>query len=159
NSSARQWLSALKSDLRFCSDDLAFQIDSAMENNSPRQSLTTMFQLCILDPVHKSTIAKPWAIILDGLDEGIDGSHELLTILRDGIPKLPPFFRIFITCRPDTTVAELNLTHIHQCSLDIHGEANRADMSTYIHEQFRQIAETEQLGDWPDASQMELFKA
>jgi len=97
--------------------------------------------------------------VIDALNEGYD--PELLNIICNEIPKLPGSFRIFLTSRPEDhiVIALSHAAHVHQRSIDISGDANKADIGLYCWDRLRHIAFQKRLGaDWPGAQLSEEFQ-
>ncbi|KDQ10770.1 hypothetical protein BOTBODRAFT_473278 [Botryobasidium botryosum FD-172 SS1] len=112
--------------------------------------LSRQFGPLIRDPCLRYPSVAPMVAVVDGLDEGY--SVELLKLLRDGIPNLPPSFRLFITSREMEPI-ELYLSksaHVHLQTIDLGAGTNLRDIRTYILRGCRGIAEMHDLGgSWP----------
>ncbi|KDQ19572.1 hypothetical protein BOTBODRAFT_184552 [Botryobasidium botryosum FD-172 SS1] len=128
------------------------QISVALEAD---QSLATaplsrQFGPLIQEPCLQYPSDTPKVAVIDGLDEGY--SVDLLKLLRDGVPKLPQSFRLFITSREMESI-ELYLSksaHVHLQTIDLDAGANQGDIRTYVQSGVRDIAETHNLGEsWP----------
>ncbi|KAF8316783.1 hypothetical protein DL93DRAFT_714405 [Clavulina sp. PMI_390] len=61
--------------------------------------------LTVRDPAAPSTLdtSRPLVVIVDALEEGY--SEDLLRVLAEGIPNLPPSFRFVVTCRPSLSLS------------------------------------------------------
>src|SRR3984957_748013 len=115
-------------------------------------SPSRQFEELILAPSLIHRFSRPIVIVIDALDEGY--TPELLNILCDEIPKLPGSFRIFLTSRPEDhiVVALSHAAHVHQRSIDISGDANKADIGLYCRDRLRHIAFQKRMGaNWPGA--------
>src|SRR6202795_2608035 len=139
-------------DLSGLSNHLAEHISNVLEGDRSVASASSsrQFDQLILGPCHNHQFDKPVVIIIDALDEGYD--LDFLQIICDKVPKLPGWFRIFITSRPeDEIVTDLSdAAHIQWRSIDIHGETNQADVTVYAEARLRYVASRKRLGaGWP----------
>ncbi|KAF7981525.1 hypothetical protein HWV62_33101 [Athelia sp. TMB] len=104
-------------------------------------SLSRQFEAFVLNPFCRRSQDHPILIVIDALDESIhdDMDTELLTILRDGVAKLPHYFRILITSRPMKSFQQFfsESSHITTYSIDIHSIENQQDISKYVDAQMR----------------------
>ncbi|KDQ10764.1 hypothetical protein BOTBODRAFT_473217 [Botryobasidium botryosum FD-172 SS1] len=128
------------------------QISLVLESD---QSLATaplsrQFGPLIREPCVRYASSTPLVAVIDGLDEGY--SVDLLKLLRDGIPKLPQSFRLFITSR-DMDSIELYLSksaHVHLQTIDLGTGTNLRDIRTYTQRGCRSIAGMHNLEEsWP----------
>jgi hypothetical protein len=123
---------------------LALQADCGMAS---AKSIGYMFNKLIVGPVGRCVISRPVVVVIDALDEGYN--DELLCILRDDVPKLPPVFRFIITSRPDPNLAA-GLVSVQPRSMNIHGELNQADITAYLDFRLKAIVSKKKLDrQWP----------
>jgi Adenylylsulfate kinase and related kinases len=105
----------------------------------------------------------PIVIVLDALDEcGDERSREsLLSHLVDGLQKLPPAFRIFITSRPESDIkASFDCKpNILARELDVKAETSKADVLTYIRHNMASLQQRNKYlllsADWPGQSRIQ----
>src|SRR5580658_4162130 len=89
-------------------------------------------------------------IVIDALDEGYN--TDLLTILRDQVPKLPITFRIFLTSRATEEIVSFlsRDKHIRMVNIDIHAKANLMDIALYAKNRLKYVAHLKGLDpSWP----------
>lgn len=99
-------------------------------------------------------------LIIDALDECSEYYDDLMTILRDQIPALPPTFRVFVTSRPEKTLLRRlrPLQHVRHLTIELEDADNLSDISTYIRERFATIAVDHNLdGSWPGEERCHSF--
>ncbi|KAF9003356.1 hypothetical protein BDQ17DRAFT_1356069 [Cyathus striatus] len=143
----RKFITTLARDLSLLSKDIA-----------EHMSISHQFHKIILEPFSRYPIGRPFAVIIDALDEGYD--NELLTLLCDEIPKLPPCFRIFLTTRPEEDIATLlfRAPHVRQQALDIHNEQNLSDIAIYARSRLQEVAIRKRMGlHWPSRHVVDEF--
>jgi hypothetical protein len=122
----------LARDIAQLNDGIADEISLALQADSgiaSAKSIGYMFNKLIVGPASRCVISRPVVVVIDALDEGYN--DELLSILRDDVPKLPPVFRFIITSRPDPILSAA-LVPVQSHSINIHGELNQADIATYL---------------------------
>ena len=102
-------------------------------------SLKAKFDILLQQPLSTlaNKVAHPVLIILDALDEHgtLETRRGLISTLRDGLPTLPPNFRIIITSRPVKdilTFTSLPPTKVQKLDLDHQTDENKLDVFTYI---------------------------
>ncbi|KAJ7142306.1 hypothetical protein C8R44DRAFT_846399 [Mycena epipterygia] len=125
----------------------------------------TQFQKLVVEPLlaAKKDIRGPIIIILDALDEcGTRHSRRgLVSLIASEFPKLPAAFRIFITSRPDSDIAEQFRAQplITAMQLDITTTATKNDILAYITETMRNIRRIKPgLGpEWPGESTIQVL--
>lgn len=157
--------STIALDLAGSNKNFAEAIDLALEQQRSLASapLCRQFDELILKPLQQYPIDKPVVVVIDALDESYSANHdinELLTILRDDVPKLPGGFSILLTSRPleavDAFLAEEN--HVSRLTIDIHASANREDIAVYAQAQLKEVARFKKLGNtWPDEQLLKDF--
>ncbi|EIM81970.1 uncharacterized protein STEHIDRAFT_141924, partial [Stereum hirsutum FP-91666 SS1] len=113
---------------------------------------------------HASTFANQRILlIIDALDECSDYYDDLMTILRDQIPALPPTFRVFVTSRPEKILLRRlrPLQHVRHITIELEDADNLSDISTYVRERFATIAIDHDLdgSDWPGDERCHSFVA
>ncbi|KDQ07232.1 hypothetical protein BOTBODRAFT_38985 [Botryobasidium botryosum FD-172 SS1] len=148
----RKLLSTMARDLSARDPRIREQISLAMESD---QSLATaplsrQFEPLIQKPCLRYPSEQPMVSVIDGLDEGY--SVDLLKLFRDGIPKLPPSFRLFITSRDMEAIDRYlsKSTHVHLRTIDLGALANLEDVRVFIERGFKDIAIVHDLGEsWP----------
>ncbi|KAF7978469.1 hypothetical protein HWV62_45591 [Athelia sp. TMB] len=117
--------------------------------------ISRQFEAFLKGPLCRHPAERPVIVVIDALDESIRDESDtgLLTILRDGIAKLPSNFRLFLTSRP-TRVIERFLSqkdHISSLLLDIGSAENRRDIAAYVDAMLLDAAIGLQMGaPWPD---------
>ncbi|KAJ7096825.1 WD40-repeat-containing domain protein, partial [Mycena epipterygia] len=125
----------------------------------------TQFQKLLMEPLlaAKNDIRGPVIIILDALDEcGTRHSRRgLVSLIANEFPKLPAVFRIFITSRPDSDIAEQFRAQplITAMQLDITTTATKNDILAYITQTMQNIRRIKaSLGpEWPGESTIQLL--
>jgi hypothetical protein len=130
--SPRALIRTLARDIAQLNDGIADEISLALQADSgiaSAKSIGYMFNKLIVEPASRCVISRPVVVVIDALDEGYN--DELLYILRNDVPKLPPVFRFIITSRPDPTLAA-GLDPLQPFSIGIHGELNEADIAAYL---------------------------
>ncbi|KZP07514.1 TPR-like protein [Athelia psychrophila] len=104
-------------------------------------SLSRQFEAFISGPLSRHPIEHSFVIVIDALDEIIheDATIELLKILRDEAPKLPPQLRIAVTSRPTRDIIDYlsKKGHIASHSIDITSVESGQDIEVYIGHQLR----------------------
>jgi hypothetical protein len=124
--------STIALDLAGSNKNFAEAIDLALEQQRSLASapLCRQFDELILKPFQQYPIDKPVVVVIDALDESYGANRdidELLTILRDDVPKLPGSFSILLTSRPleevDAFLSERIISP--ELTIDIHASANR----------------------------------
>jgi hypothetical protein len=105
---AQKLFSTSARDLAGLSKSLAETISLVLEQERGIASapLSRQFDELILKPLQRHPIQRPVIVVIDALDEsyGSEPNIELLTIFRDGIPKLPGTFRMLVTSRPQDEI-------------------------------------------------------
>ena len=122
----------LTRDIAQLNDGIADEISLALQADygiASAKSIGYMFNRLIVGPASRCAISRPVVVVIDALDEGYN--DDLLSILGNDIPKLPPVFRFIITSRPDPTLTA-GLFPVQPRSIDIHGELNQADIVAYL---------------------------
>lgn len=78
------------------------------------EDIRTQFQRFIAKPLKGLTIVQPILIVIDAVDEILDGSpatagalDTLLSTLKEGMTRLPPNIRFLITSRPEPRVMRI----------------------------------------------------
>jgi hypothetical protein len=144
--------STIAYDLCKASSEFAEQVALAIELDRSLASctITRQFKELIWRPSHSNLVGRAFVIVIDALDEGC--SSDLLDILSNGIPQLPPTIRIFLTSRPEDNIVSVlsQKSHIKSVVLHTDEQANKDDLSLYIQHRFKLIATQKKLGDdWP----------
>ena len=115
------------------------------------------FRELILRPSGLLRDDNPVVIIIDALDEGHAREvQQVLTVLRDEVPKLPGTFRIVLTARntPDLDFFLSNQAHVRRQSID----TSLHDIAIYSQHKLQDIALRKHLGnDWPDPQLLRDF--
>lgn len=117
--------------------------------------LARQFEAFIAGPLRRHQIDHPIILVIDALDEAVpdEADTDLLTILRDEVPKLPARVRIFVTSRPTRVVEQVlrDEEHITTHTLDINSAESHLDIATYIDSMVRDDMIRSQMGTpWPD---------
>jgi hypothetical protein len=132
--------------------DMGRQISLAIEDD---QTVSTapifrQFEQLIHRPSMRYSGQKRVVIVIDALDEGYN--TDLLTILRDQVPKLPITFRIFLTSRATEEIVSFlsRDKHIRMVNIDIHAKANLMDIALYAKNRLKYVAHLKGLDpSWP----------
>ena len=102
-------------------------------------NLKTKFDILLRDPLRTAAIEvrEPILIVLDALDEcGTPESRwNLINVLRDRLPILPPNFRFIITSRPENDILAFNSPqspNVQTFDLDNQIDENKIDVFTFI---------------------------
>ncbi|EIM82043.1 uncharacterized protein STEHIDRAFT_114701 [Stereum hirsutum FP-91666 SS1] len=110
---------------------------------------------------HAATFANQrMLLIIDALDECSESSDDLMAILRDQIPVLPPSFHVFITSRPEKTLLRRlqQLRNVRHHKFELEDDDNLSDIATYIRQRFDTIAIDHGLEEsWPGEERRYLF--
>lgn len=128
----RALIGTLARDIAQLNDGIADEISLALQADygiATAKSIGYMFNKLIVGPASRCVISRPVVIVIDALDEGYN--DDLLSILRNDVPKLPPVFRFIVTSRPDPILAD-GLVPVQPRSINIHGEVNQADVASYL---------------------------
>ncbi|KAF7964708.1 hypothetical protein HWV62_3691, partial [Athelia sp. TMB] len=117
--------------------------------------LSRQFEAFIAGPLRRHQIDHPIILVIDALDEAVpdEADADLLTILRDEVPKLPARVRVFVTSRPTRVVEQVlrDEEHITTHTLDINSAESQLDIATYIDSMVRDDMIRSQMGTpWPD---------
>lgn len=99
-------------------------------------------------------------LIIDALDECSEHSDDLMAILRDQLPALPPSFRVLVTSRSEKPLLRRmqSIQHVHHLTVELDGAENRADISTYVRKRFHVIAFEHGLkNSWPGEERFQSF--
>jgi hypothetical protein len=152
--------STIAYDLCKASSEFAEWVALAIEQDRSLAScaISRQFKELILRPSHSNLVGRPFVIVIDALDEGC--TSDLLDILSDGIPQLPPTIRIFLTSRMEKSIvlALSQKAHVHSMVLHTDEQTNQDDVALYIQHRFKLIAAQEQLDeDWPGPQLLENF--
>jgi hypothetical protein len=140
--------STIAYDLCKANSEFAEQVALAIEQDRSLAScaISRQFKELILRPSHSNLVGRPFVIVIDALDEGC--TSDLLDILSNGIPQLPPTIHIFLTsCTEKSIVLALSQkAHVQSMVLHTDEQANKRDIALYIQHRFKLIAAQEQLG-------------
>ncbi|KAF7982370.1 hypothetical protein HWV62_29114 [Athelia sp. TMB] len=136
---------------------IAADISAALEKEPAlaTANLSRQFESFIAGPLRRHSIDRQIIIVIDALDEAIrdDTDTDLLTILRDDLPKLSRRCRFIITSRP-TRVIEQFLSrkeHVESIHVDINSLENCQDISAYVDAMLQDDTICSQMGSpWPD---------
>ncbi|KAF7969143.1 hypothetical protein HWV62_28228 [Athelia sp. TMB] len=144
---------------------IAADIAASLEEEPSLASapLPRQFEAFIAGPLSRHPIDRQIIVVVDALDEDVrdEGNTDLLTILRDGVTKLPPNFRLFLTTRP-TMIIERYLSardHISFHILDINSSENRQDIAAYVNSMVLDVEISSRMGSsWPDETLIHELK-
>jgi len=108
---------------------------SAPNWNDPPESL---FRSLIIEPLNRCekqlNISEPWIFVIDGLDESLaEAGSALIDLLTESVGRLPAWFRIIVTSRPDQTIiAKFTVKGAQQYSIKASGDENKKDLQDYL---------------------------
>lgn len=102
------------------------------------------------------TLPKPVVIVVDALDEVVDGEslEAFLDAFGVAIHQFPRRIRFLFTTRPEGDIVRAiqRWPSSRSVNLDINGPNNRADIDAYSRRRLQYVAERRRLhGAWPDA--------
>jgi hypothetical protein len=125
------------------------RFDSEIGNSA----IDTQFERLIASPLETVTgLCLPVVIILDALDE-CKQPAQILSVIARGIPRLPHFFRLLVTSRPEHDIRGVfdNMkSAVHQVSLNANQHLDR-DIAMFIRQNMSALARRHGLPvDWPD---------
>ncbi|KAF8205707.1 hypothetical protein K438DRAFT_1818347 [Mycena galopus ATCC 62051] len=123
---------------------LALREDLNLASSHP---VSHVFKKLILEPVMQSSVAGPIVVVIDALHNA--ETPEVEDILRTQIPQFSGQFRLFVTSRPERSILRNLGPDITPRDLDIHGSANRADMTIYAKHRLAETALEHELENWP----------
>ena len=154
--------STIARDLASISEDIAEQIGQAIDRDPSLATapILRQFEDLIENPSKILTVSRPVVIVVDALDEGYNHNIDLLTILGDKIPQLPPNFRIFMTSRAEEDIEQFlhSKSHIERRSMNIQEQPNKNDVAIYIQHRLKEIATRRKLGPhWPNQKCVNAF--
>jgi len=107
------------------------------DDTLPVASPTRQFEQVILPICPLLPKATPLVVVVDALDEGYD--KDLLKILRDGVPLLPPNLCIVVSTRPEGLIMSWleDAPHVQRLSQSlVHTQDTHQDIIRYIHDRF-----------------------
>ncbi|KAJ7619818.1 WD40-repeat-containing domain protein, partial [Mycena polygramma] len=121
---------------------MAEGIVAAIRQNSgiPESTLAFQFERLILEPATQmSRPCLPVVIIIDALDEG-GAQDEFLSILAQGLHRLPKHIRVLITSRRDVNIAHhlSGLSCVREYDLALSAQVDE-DIRTYISAQMKVV--------------------
>ncbi|KAF7965937.1 hypothetical protein HWV62_40774 [Athelia sp. TMB] len=153
----RLLFSTIARDIASLHPAIAADIAASIEEDPSLASapLPRQFEAFIAGPLSRHPIDRQIIVVVDALDEDVrdEGNTDLLTILRDGVTKLPPNFRLFLTTRP-TMIVERFLSasdHISFHIFDINSPENRQDIAAYVNFMALDAEISSRMGpSWPD---------
>ncbi|KAJ6506194.1 hypothetical protein C8R47DRAFT_1101536 [Mycena vitilis] len=121
---------------------MAEGIVAAIRQNSgiAESTLTFQFERLILEPAAKmSSPCLPVVIIIDALDEG-GAQDEFLSILAQGLPRLPSHIRVLITSRREVNIAHhlSGLPCVREWDLALSAQVDE-DIRTYLSAQMKVV--------------------
>jgi hypothetical protein len=94
-------------------------------------------------------------VLVDALDEA---EQELVDVLVEQAPKLPPWLRLVATTRPDAPVLN-RVRALDVCELNADRPENRADLRAYIEARLAREPLGERVGAVPVARQLDELAA
>jgi hypothetical protein len=119
------------------------QVADALDKKSLVGASTSLyFAELILSPSRRLPVNMPVVAIIDALDEGYDLDEEVLTILREEVPKLPGTFRILLTSRMmrDLEFYLLKKLYVHSLSIGVDEPTNLQDTALYASRRLQEVA-------------------
>ena len=109
-------------------------------------NLKAKFDILLREPLYTAAIEvhEPILIVLDALNEcGTPKSRwNLINVLRDRLPTLPPNFRFIITSRPENDILVFNSLrspNVQTFDLDKRINENKVDVSTFIKHELEEL--------------------
>ncbi|KAF7979954.1 hypothetical protein HWV62_40396 [Athelia sp. TMB] len=136
---------------------IAADISASLEKEPALASahISRQFEALVAGPLRRHPIDRQIVVVVDALDEAIgdDADTDLLTILRDGLSKLSPRFRVFITSRPTRAIDQFlpTIDHITSHYINIDSSENMQDIAAYIDAMLQDNTIRSQMGSpWPD---------
>lgn len=141
-------LSTLARDIANIDPEWKMALFNATENDdSLRHSISPELQMeqLILQPAEALTMAGPVVIVIDALDESGDSSARanLLRVLAENAPKLPPNFRILVTARQEDDIIQAfrEKPHVQLKYTDNVDEgATKDDIAKFIEKELSSVA-------------------
>lgn len=102
----------------------------------------------VLEPLRAMPMDDHHFIVVDALDEAVgsmDGQVSIPVLLSQCVDDFPPWLKLMITCRPQQRIQGLFGT-AEVCSLDDAGEAQHADVSSYLTRRLAEPAVQRRMG-------------
>jgi AAA ATPase domain len=129
---------------------------SLRTTSAPREQ----FEQFILKPALELTFVGPIVIVIDGLDESADPASrsDLLSVLADKVPKLPPNFRVLVTTRAEQDIHEAlakNSDVVCEYMDAISRESSDRDIASFIRTQLRDVPSLQR--KWPNDAWCQLL--
>ncbi|PBK89091.1 hypothetical protein ARMGADRAFT_351804 [Armillaria gallica] len=117
------------------------------------------FRLLVQGPLKKIQELQdegPLIVIIDGLDESLNLSEELLEVLAEGFGRELSFMRLIISSRPEEKIARVfkNSRHLHRYPLDTSSEEVKHDIRHFIQQKLVKITDKH---FWGDHSEQQVF--
>jgi WD40 repeat protein len=97
--------------------------------------LSLQFNELVLEPATLHPPSQPFCVILDGFSDIMEDElrSDVLYVLENGVPKLPPSFRFLITSRPRFELSSFETKpHFTSATIDITSSANLEDVTAYV---------------------------
>jgi hypothetical protein len=129
---------------------------SLRTTSAPREQ----FEQFILKPALELTFVGPIVIVIDGLDESADPTSrsDLLSVLADKVPKLPPNFCVLATTRAEQDIHEAfvkNSDVVCEYMDAISREYSDRDIASFIRTQLRNVPSLQR--KWPNDAWCQLL--
>ncbi len=110
----------------------------------PASESRTQFRILVQQPletIQELQVEGPLVVIIDGLDESLDLSEELLEVLVDGFGSELPFMRLIIMSRPEEKIAGVfkDRPQLHHYPLDTSSDEVKQDIQYFIRQSFANI--------------------
>jgi HEAT repeat protein len=141
----RSWLAALIQQLASQFPSYARSL-TALGPPAWEDPPVSLFRTLVTQPLNECSaeldITEPWVFVVDALDESLaEAGPDLANLLAESVERLPPWFRIIATSRPDRSLmACFALNSVRHRHLNAECEPNREDLENYLHERLGRLA-------------------
>ncbi|MBN2448782.1 MAG: toll/interleukin-1 receptor domain-containing protein [Lentisphaeria bacterium] len=141
----RSWLRSLVGQLAAQFPSYREAIE-ALEEPTWQESPVELFRSLVADPLlacqGRIEVREPWVFVLDSLDEAMaESGSAMLNLLAASVARLPEWFRLVITSRPDSRVVEsLGTAGVDHWALASDAPANQEDLTAYVQGRLERLA-------------------
>lgn len=116
--------------------DIEHVLEDKFEN-----SLISLFDLLFLRPLRRIHSDKPLVFVIDALDElNIEQSSHFISLITDGFNRLPKWFGLVVTSRPDPEVLRL-MAPLEPMVMQQDSESNVTDLREFTRQKLCDIGE------------------